>query len=685
MGLLTDPNCEQGKLTKALLKYYNSLCILFYIAGIICFLTLASKEINANTYFSENALLPGLVKSEFPDDDLAKRFYIELQDEMKKYDNSMPYPWLLAKFQQIGLDTFTHNFSLYPAIGKSQTFTGKNVYGILRAPRAASTEALILSVPYRTPTSPHLTTAPSIAILLAFAKFAIKEKYWAKDIIFLVTEHEQLGIQAWLEAYHETQCGTEGILASGDLDGRAGSIQAAINLELHTDKIAHIDIKIEGLNGQLPNLDLFNLVTKICSKEGIYNTFKMRENKEYRSPYKDWSHSMITLLSMVTSQATGIPDGNHGLFHRFGIEALTVEGYPYSGKGNNWKVEFLIMGRILEGVFRSLNNLLEKFHQSFFFYLLTSSNRYVSIGHYFPSIAAIVGVLYLRACAKWCNLQKKTSSSKKEENDWDEKQEEAQIIKGHQRVQMVFQNEKKLKEMGQDFKKKMKIACSSPEMEKSQISDVIIIFIFTHLIGIILMNCPNYIVQIGEMFDITKETSLFYGYNLASLMLLTVPFFVPFKKNIEAMAIMNVLALLELGTFLICVAMNNFSLAFLTGVLYTPFVLLINNSNSRLMSVVQKISWLCVHPIVVLILTVTVNSYFVFSNEGIKAVLFRGIKSTQEALLYSILDSMIYGNWLFNITTAILIPNWLCFWILTFSPKPPSYEDKEADAKKKTE
>lgn len=53
-----------------------------------------------------------------------------------------------------------------------QKYTGKNVYAILRAARAASTEALVLSVPFRPPSSIHQTTAPSIAIMLAFAKFA---------------------------------------------------------------------------------------------------------------------------------------------------------------------------------------------------------------------------------------------------------------------------------------------------------------------------------------------------------------------------------------------------------------------------------------------------------------------------------------------------------------------------------
>lgn len=41
------------------------------------------------------------------------------------------------------------------------------------------------------------------------------------------------------------------------------------------------------------------------------------------------------------------------------------------------------MGRpahALEGTLRSLNNLLERFHQSFFFYLRPGTERFVSIG-----------------------------------------------------------------------------------------------------------------------------------------------------------------------------------------------------------------------------------------------------------------------------------------------------------------
>lgn len=54
------------------------------------------------------------------------------------------------------------------------------------------------------------------------------QKYWAKDLIFLITDHEQLGAQAWLEAYHQTSSGSHAVLNSGDLLSRGGAIQVKI-------------------------------------------------------------------------------------------------------------------------------------------------------------------------------------------------------------------------------------------------------------------------------------------------------------------------------------------------------------------------------------------------------------------------------------------------------------------------
>lgn len=128
MGLLTDPSTGKGKLTKLLLTYYNKCCALLVISGVIGFCALAYPSVNASTYFSENALLPGLVKSQFREDREAGLYYEELVDEMKKYGDSIPYPWLLGKFRQIGLDTYTHNFSLRSPLSKKEVMNEFVIY-----------------------------------------------------------------------------------------------------------------------------------------------------------------------------------------------------------------------------------------------------------------------------------------------------------------------------------------------------------------------------------------------------------------------------------------------------------------------------------------------------------------------------------------------------------------------------
>lgn len=58
------------------------------------------------------------------------------------------------------------------------------------------------------------------------------------------------------------------------LQGRGGSIQAALSLELSSDVITSLDLVLEGLNGQLPNLDLANLFYAFCQKIGILCTIQ---------------------------------------------------------------------------------------------------------------------------------------------------------------------------------------------------------------------------------------------------------------------------------------------------------------------------------------------------------------------------------------------------------------------------
>lgn len=148
MGLLTDPRAGTGKIIKLLLKWEKPLCFTLYAGGAIWLIFLALPVLNdstfprnentaetryrrvieqlrsfthklhlhlSDTYYSENALLPGLVTKESNIEHTSKQYYHELAYEMTRYPDNMPYAWLLAKFSQLHLEVYTHNFSLiYP-------------------------------------------------------------------------------------------------------------------------------------------------------------------------------------------------------------------------------------------------------------------------------------------------------------------------------------------------------------------------------------------------------------------------------------------------------------------------------------------------------------------------------------------------------------------------------------------
>ena len=77
-----------------------------------------------------------------------------------------------------------------------KVFTGKNVYGILRAPRTASTEAVVLSAPYRPTESIQEKTNAGIALMLGLAKaFRSMYKYTHTHIhIYIYRERERESI-----------------------------------------------------------------------------------------------------------------------------------------------------------------------------------------------------------------------------------------------------------------------------------------------------------------------------------------------------------------------------------------------------------------------------------------------------------------------------------------------------------
>ncbi|XP_044930091.1 glycosylphosphatidylinositol anchor attachment 1 protein isoform X2 [Mustela putorius furo] len=371
MGLLSDP-VRRRALARLVLRLNAPLCVLSYAAGVAWFLALAFPPLTQRTYMSENAMGSTMVEEQFAGGDRARGLARDFAAHRRK-SGALPVAWLERTMRSVGLEVYTQSFSRrlpFPdETHERYMVSGTNVYGILRAPRAASTESLVLTVPC----GPDSTNSQAVGLLLALAAHFRGQIYWAKDIIFLVTEQDLLGTEAWLEAYHDVNVTG---MQSSPLQGRAGAIQAAVALELSSDVVTSLDVAVEGLNGQLPNLDLLNLFQTFCQKGGL-------------------------LCTLQGKQASGRPHGPHGLFLRYRVEALTIRGI---NSFRQYKYDLVAVGKALEGVFRKLNHLLERLHQSFFFYLLPALSRFVSIGLYMPAAGFLLLVLGLKALELWMQL-----------------------------------------------------------------------------------------------------------------------------------------------------------------------------------------------------------------------------------------------------------------------------------------
>jgi glycosylphosphatidylinositol transamidase len=114
------------------------------------------------------------------------------------------------------------------------------------------------------------------------------------------------------------------------------------------------------------------------------------------SGHKDsYTDRLRTIAAGLATQSLGHATGPHSAFMPYHIDAITLKTV-----GDGWHDE-MSLGRVTESLIRSINNLLEHLHQSFFFYILLNANRFVSIGNYLPAAMLIAGSFTVSALALW--------------------------------------------------------------------------------------------------------------------------------------------------------------------------------------------------------------------------------------------------------------------------------------------
>ncbi|VFQ72097.1 unnamed protein product [Cuscuta campestris] len=446
------------------------------LAGVLTLLLLPALA--KNTYISENALMPGSASPMLSTEDASdgNKFLNKILNWGSKTSSSdIEIPEVIAKHMlELGAEVNYHKFR--PGSNKfnplhffsgpeagivqdNSSSYGVNTVGIVRAPRGDGKEAIVMVTPYN---SVKITMGEALSLGVAYSVFSLLSRvtWLAKDIVWIAADSkhgEYAAVAAWLRDYHTLSvgdlklhpdmCGANtlpvhkmtNVIGDSVSNGfrRAGTMAAALVIKVADSSNEFerdvLNIYAEASNGQMPNLDLINIVNYLAVHghglqvrvEKVWSLIdswwlkslgelieflgqvakSLNPRWKFGIPVSDYVEGSATLASSLYKQALGVPTGPHGAFRDYQIDSITLEISPKFPSSH--RVQFLIrVGRLVEGVIRCVNNLLEKFHQSFFLYLLTSPSRFVSVGVYMIAFALLIAPLPLVAAFLYSDTPK---------------------------------------------------------------------------------------------------------------------------------------------------------------------------------------------------------------------------------------------------------------------------------------
>ncbi|KAL9096418.1 MAG: hypothetical protein Q9165_001415 [Trypethelium subeluteriae] len=534
LALRNDPRAQKAP------PFLSALCV---IVGVAWLLILPLNEYSRQTYVSENALLPGQVHTYFggSEHNIFRAYRQEvaaLGDKTdEEYAGVVPLRTekLAEFFKSCGLRVAGQTYR-YTAAGRN--ITGQNVYAVLQGPRADATEAVVLIGAWK-----NMENAPNqsgVALVLTMARYFKRWSLWSKDIIFLITGDSTAGPQAWVDAYHDAHSPT----TVESLTLKSGALQGAVAVDYPAGTWGHrfdkLHIIYDGINGQLSNLDLFNTAVSIASGQmGIGCTLQRMWKHD-----DSYQERLETMLRGMLSQGLGHASGPHSSFIPYHVDAITLQTI-----GDGWQDE-MSLGRTVESMFRSLNNLLEHLHQSFFFYLLMQANRFVSIGTYLPSAMLVAVSFTIMSIALWIQSGRPKQSTKVGISEPEEKKkgvkEDLTILKQDGMVALV--------------------PTETLEVTERQLFLPLTFVCAVHFLGLV----PLYV------FNNTSESSLTRTFTLSTAITLILPPLTSIFLTIirtptrQETTLLSCFSLLLLGMFLSALATLNFSLAFLVGLATAP-------------------------------------------------------------------------------------------------------------------
>ncbi|KAF8623453.1 hypothetical protein AX15_006239 [Amanita polypyramis BW_CC] len=394
--------------------------------GYIWMIAIPSPRLGRGTYIDENALQPAQVNTYWNWEDVQNADkYLEQLERLSDANatSEQRAQFFQTEFTKLGISSSTQIYSY--SLGNT-AMDGINAYAVLSSPRASGTEAMVISASWisRIDEGHNTLNLRGVSTILSLAVFLKKYSLWAKDIVFVIGDGYLEGMHAWLSAYHGN---LQSNLQVQPLNLSSGVIWTALNIDYPGHSFSHLGLFYEGCNGRLPNQDLQNSFHRIALSNGVpvtvydhietLNDYKLPQLfKWLPQPVKNEINEYIqrakNILRHVSYQVRGRPSGVHGLYHQFRIDAITLFAIPATGPHG-----FHSIGRVIESTLRTMNNLLERLHASFFFFILATPDQFLKIGNYLPSTLLISVAMMFGSLKAWSDASGTDGTKESKEND----------------------------------------------------------------------------------------------------------------------------------------------------------------------------------------------------------------------------------------------------------------------------
>ncbi|PWY98660.1 ALG3-domain-containing protein [Testicularia cyperi] len=448
------------------------------------------SPVSKGTYVDENALQPGQARVYWDYFDVTYADMLSEKVEVlgQHAGAEERAEFVGSEFAKFGLEAHLQRF-----VGAWGGNRGVNVYARSGTPRIDGREAVILSASWKSQwfgdndpwatlrnqttdnhaepfsdsppptrkeqTPDRRTNVRGIASLLTLARYLSTQAHLSKDLIFVVTDGHVEGMSAWSSAYFGGDArGTDAILDGGS------AVWNAISIDYPADSFSSLVVQYEGLDGQLPNMDVVNTLVRIAERtagglptslhagghangnggggqdSASHDSRLLLWARRYLAPLLQLAASLVGaslstsaidrsliqyddgLKSAFRQFSSGIGlvgtehgmgstggIGPHSFLQRYHVDAISIYAVPALGPYG-----FFHIGKVVESFVRSMSNLLERLHHSQFFYLLLTTHRFVPIGVVVLVPLFLSLSLTIRGLAIWFE-EERESKSKREE------------------------------------------------------------------------------------------------------------------------------------------------------------------------------------------------------------------------------------------------------------------------------